>query len=324
MAAQAVLVAEEPPPPKRRRGDKPGESAPVGTKLVWFAMTVPGIVVLVLLFVVPFYAVLAVAGGTVNEIVGTPIPVWNPLEWTTTAYQAVWHDLTGSGSFLWPVIERTAVYVAVAAFVSLLIAYPAAYFVSRFAGRRKGLLLALLLAPFWVSYMMRMLAWIDLLQTDGYVNKILMHLHLISTPVTWLGGNSLTVVFGLIYGYVPYLILVLYAGLDRIDGRLIEAGRDLGLGRARTFWHVTLPMSRATIVTGMLITILPMIGDYYTNQMLSGAAHTSMLGNVIEGQLNSTGLQAEGAALSLLLLLVLTIPMLYYVITTNRASRMAS
>ncbi len=90
-----------------------------------------------------------------------------------------------------------------------MIAYPAAYFVARFAGRRKALFLILLIAPFWISYMMRMLAWIDLLQTDGYVNKVLSFLHLISQPVDWLGGMPITVILGLVYGYIPYLILVL-------------------------------------------------------------------------------------------------------------------
>src|SRR5271170_7988008 len=104
------------------------------------------------------------------------------------------------------------------------------------------------------------------------------------------------------------MILVLYAGLDRIDQRLIEAGRDLGLNRWRTFVRVTLPLSRQSILTGLLITLLPMIGDYFTNQMLSGSASTSMIGNVIDGQLNSASQQAQGAALSLLLLAVLLAP----------------
>ena len=176
--------------------------------------------------------------------------------------------------------------MAVASVLCLLIGYPAAYFVARFAGRRKGLFLVLLIAPFWISYMMRMLAWIDLLQINGYVNKAL------TSPApgqprrsTGSAGSSVTVILGLVYGYIPYLILVLYAGLDRIDPSLIEAGRDLGLGRARTFLRVTLPLSRQPILTGMLITVLPMLGDYFTNQLLSGATSTSMIGNVIQGQL---------------------------------------
>jgi spermidine/putrescine transport system permease protein len=172
--------------------------------------------------------------------------------------------------------------------------------------------------------MMRMLAWIGLLQSDGYINKGLMALHLISQPVDWLGGLGFTVVLGLVYGYIPYLILVLYAGLDRIDPALIEAGRDLGLGRFRTFVKVTLPLSRQTIMAGMLITVLPMLGDYFTNQLLSGTTGTTMLGNVIDDQLTTNGLQGEGAVFSLLFLLALVMPMIYYVVSTNRTSRAAS
>jgi spermidine/putrescine transport system permease protein len=144
------------------------------------------------------------------------------------------------------------------------------------------------------------------------------------SPVNWLGGKSVTVIFGLVYGYIPYLILVLYAGLDRIDPALIEAGRDLGLSRIRTFVSITLPMSRQPILTGLLITVLPMLGDYYTNQLMSGAASTSMIGNLIQGQLGTPGLEGQGAVLSLLLLLVLLVPMIYYVVTTNRTSQVAS
>jgi ABC-type spermidine/putrescine transport system permease subunit I len=142
--------------------------------------------------------------------------------------------------------------------------------------------------------------------------------------VNWLGGHSITVILGLVYGYIPYLILVLYAGLDRIDHSLIEAGRDLGYGRFQTFMRVTLPLSRQPILTGMLITVLPMLGDYYTNQLLSGAPNTSMLGNLIQGQLGTPGLQGQGAVLSLLVLIVLLVPMIYYVISTNRAAKEVS
>jgi ABC-type spermidine/putrescine transport system permease subunit I len=294
-------------------------------RLFWVALAAPGIIWLALLFVVPFYAILAIAGGQV-DIFGNPVAVWNPLHWSTMNFTAAWRDVTGASAFVGPIVLRTLVYVALASLISLLIAYPAAYFVARFAGRRKGLFLILLIAPFWISYMMRMLAWIDLLQTDGYINKALTALHLISQPVDWLGGLGFTVVLGLVYGYIPYLILVLYAGLDRIDPALIEAGRDLGLGRVRTFVRVTLPLSRQAILTGMLITVLPMLGDYFTNQLLSGTTGTAMFGNVIDDQLTSSGgvLEGQGAVFSLLFLLLLIAPMIYYVVTTNRSSRSAT
>ena len=290
---------------------------------VWAGFAMPGIIWLILLFIVPFYVVLAIAGGELNAIFQSPVPVWNPLHWTGANFAAVFHDLVGQTAFVGPIFLRTVVYVGIASVVSLVIAYPAAYFVARYAGRRKVLFLALLIAPFWVSYMMRMLAWIDLLQTDGYVNRALLNLHLISQPINWLGGKSLTVVLGLVYGYIPYMILVLYAGLDRIDQHLLEAGRDLGLNRVRTFLRVTLPLSRQAILTAMLITVLPMVGDYFTNQMLSGASSTAMIGNVVDSQLNTASQQAQGAALSVLLLVVLLVPMLYYVFRTRRAAEEA-
>ena len=292
--------------------------------LFYIGLALPGMIWLVVLFIVPFYAVLAIAMGQLNRLFASPIAVWNPLNWSSSNVINAFHDLVGSTSFAGPIVIRTVIYVAVAALLCLLIGYPAAYFVARFAGRRKALFLILLIAPFWISYMMRMLAWVDLLQTGGYVNRALIDLHLISHPVNWLGGLSVTVVLGLVYGYIPYMILVLYAGLDRIDPALIEAGRDLGLSRFRTFVHVTLPLSKQVILTAMLITVLPMLGDYFTNQLLSGSASTSMVGNLIQGQLGTPGLQGQGAVLSLLLLLVLLVPMIYYVVATNRSAREAN
>ena len=313
-APQRPVVAAKKRPARSRRN------------LFWMALAAPGMLWLVLLFIIPFYAALAIAMGQLDRLFETPIAVWNPFGWSLANVVNVGKDIAGSTSFAGPIIVRTIIYVAVASLLCLLIGYPAAYFVARFAGRRKGLFLVLLVAPFWISYMMRMLAWIDLLQSNGYVNKTLAFLGLTSTahPINWLGGKSIAVILGLVYGYIPYLILVLYAGLDRIDPALIEAGRDLGLSRARTFLRVTLPLSRQPILTALLITVLPMLGDYYTNQLLSGAASTSMIGNLIEGQLGTPGLEGQGAVLSLLLLLVLLVPMIYYVVATNRSSREAA
>src|SRR6201986_2833429 len=282
----------------------------------WIGVAAPGILWLAVLFVIPFYAVLSIALGQLDQLIEQPVAVWNPFDWSSSGVIDVWRDIFGTSAFAGPIILRTLAYTAIAALLCLLIGSPAAYFVARFAGRRKGLFLVLLIAPFWISYMMRMLAWIDLLPTGGYVNKALGWFGI--SPGNWLSGNSVTVVLGLVYGYIPYLIMVLYAGLDRIDPALLEAGRDLGLGRTRTFWHVTLPLSRQAILTGLLITVLPMLGDYYTNQMLSGSASTSMIGNLIQGQLGTPGLESQGAVLSLMLLVVLLIPMIYYVIATNR------
>src|ERR1700735_1688414 len=218
----------------------------------WIALAAPGIGWLVLLFIVPFYAVLAIAMGKLDQLFESPVAVWNPLAWSSENVIDVSRDLVGSASFAGPIVIRTVLYVAIASLLCLVIGYPAAYFVARFSGRRKGLFLILLIAPFWISYMMRMLAWVDLLQTGGYANTVLGWFGI--SPGHWLGGKAVTVILGLVYGYIPYLILVLFAGLDRIDPALIEAGRDLGLSRARTFARITLPVSKQPILTEMLLT----------------------------------------------------------------------
>jgi spermidine/putrescine transport system permease protein len=287
---------------------------------LWIGLAAPGAIWLLVLFVVPFYAMLAVAGGTENSFFQTVVPVWNPLHWSSANLTAEWHNLVGAGSFLGPPALRTLLYTAIATIISLGISYPVAYFVSRYAGRRKTLFLVLLIAPFWVSYMMRMLAWIDLLQQNGFVNSALSFLGLPGNT-DWLGGKSLTVILSLVYGYIPYVILVLYAGLDRIDQSLLEAARDLGLSKWRTFWHVTVRLSKPTIIAATFITVLPMLGDYFTNQLMSAAPGTTMIGNAIEGQLQSPGQTGEGAVLAIMMLIVLVIPMTYYVISTARASR---
>src|SRR5579875_3025737 len=318
MAASTQAHTTKPPASKPAR-----ERGPARRNLFWIALAAPGIIWLILLFIIPFYAVLAIAMGQLNRLFESPIAVWNPAGWNASNIIDAYRDVVGPTSFAGPIVIRTIIYVAIASLLCLVIGYPAAYFVARFAGRRKALFLVLLIAPFWISYMMRMLAWVDLLQTGGYLNRALMDLDLTSHQINWLGGMSVTVILGLVYGYVPYIILVLYAGLDRIDPALIEAGRDLGLGRVRTFLRVTLPLSRQPILTGLLITVLPMLGDYYTNQLMSGAASTSMVGNLIQGQLGTPGLEAQGAVLSLVLLLILLAPMIYYVIATNRSTQEA-
>ncbi|HEX3749710.1 MAG TPA: hypothetical protein VHW06_04045, partial [Streptosporangiaceae bacterium] len=173
----------------------PGRRPARGRNLFWIFLALPGMLWLVVLFIVPFYAALAIGMGQLDRLFETPIAVWNPVGWSLANVINVGKDIAGSTSFAGPIIVRTIVYVAVASLLCLVIGYPAAYFVARFAGRRKGLFLLLLIAPFWISYMMRMLAWIDLLQSNGYVNKTLAFLGLTSTahPINWLGGKSIAV-----------------------------------------------------------------------------------------------------------------------------------
>ena len=287
----------------------------------WAGLALPGVVWLCLFFLLPFYVILCVALGSVHPIFQTPRPEWNPLLWSTGAFEFVFEGLFSSGAGFQKVFLRTFAYVAIATALSLLIAYPVAYFIARFGGRWKGLLLVGLIAPFFISYLMRMLAWINLLQDDGWVNDVLVWIGVLDEPRNWLDGRASSVILGLVYGYVPFMILPLYAFLDRIDRNLLEAARDLGASPFEAFRLVTLPLSMPAVLAGIVIIALPMFGDYYTTDLLSQSPQTSMIGNQIFLYIRGGQQIPVGAALVVVLMLFLTVLMGYYLVSTARAHR---
>jgi len=299
----------------RRRGEV---SLRARHNILWPLLLAPGTVWLALLFVVPLYVVLAIVFGGIDPVFRTPLPVWNPVHWNTAQFTDVFSHIVGSDGFFGPALLRTAVFVLLASMLCLLIAYPVAYYTARLAGPHRKILLALLVAPFWISYMMRMLAWVNLLQTNGLVNKTLSVGGLFSVHTDWLNGRSVVVVLGLVYGYVPYMILPLYAGLDRLPPHALEAARDLGAGPFQTFRRVTLPLSRPVIIASVLLTCLPMLGDYFTSDLLSGSPETSMVGNLINNSVLTPGQTGQAGAFVLLVAVVALVPMLFYVRSARR------
>ncbi|MEO6823006.1 MAG: ABC transporter permease [Candidatus Nanopelagicales bacterium] len=297
----------------KKAGRKPRERR----SLLWPVLAIPGIVWLALLFVLPMYVVLAIVFGQQDPIFRNAIPVWNPLQWNSAQLQYVFSNIFGANAIYGAAILRTIVYVLLASSMCLIIAYPVAYFTARLAGRWKGILLILLIAPFWISYMMRMLAWVNLLQNDGLINKGLSLGGLFNVQVDWLNGMPLTVILGLVYGYVPYMILPLFAGLDRIPQSSLEAARDLGAGRFSAFVRVTWRLSQPAVIASILITCLPMLGDYYTNDMLSAQPSTSMVGNLINNTVLTPGQTGQAGAFVVLVLAAALLPMLWYVRSTR-------
>jgi spermidine/putrescine transport system permease protein len=307
----------------RRRQEGDASRGAWYPKWFWPSFSAPAALWLLLLFVVPFYAILSVAFGTVDPIFGSAVPVWNPLHWRGESFVFVLQQTFLRGGIYRPAAIRTVAYIASAAVLCLVIGYPVAYYIARYGGRWKALLLALLIAPFWISYLMRMLAWVNLLQDDGLVNKSLQAAGLIHTPIHWLEGQHITVILGLVYGYIPYMILPLFGALDRIDRSMLEAARDLGASSYSTFRRVTLPLSKQAILAGTIIVILPMFGDYYTADLLSASPRTTMVGNLVDEALGSPFV-GRAASLVVLLMVLLLLPILYYLATTRRAAREAA
>jgi len=303
----------------------------VTSRWTWRILALPGVVWLSIFFVVAFYAVLAVAFGNQDSF-SQPVPFWNPLDWNVGYVLDVLRDIWHGGQYL-TVFLRTFAFVAIAMAVSLAVGYPVAYFAARHThGKWRGIVLLALVLPFWINYLMRMLAWINLLSADGWatrflhtvgIERVFIWLGLLSSRGGWLDGQASTVILALVYGYVPFLILPLYASLDRIDQRQIEAARDLGASPLSGFLRVTLPLSTPGILAGAVLTALPMFGDYYTPDLVSASTKTNMIGNQIDELTRQGSEKVTGAVLTIALALVLLVLMVYYLRATRRATREA-
>jgi ABC-type spermidine/putrescine transport system permease subunit I len=302
-----------------------------GSRWTWRLLALPGIAWLSVFFLVALYAVLAVAFGN-QDTLSQPVPFWNPLDWNVGYVLDMLKNIGQGGQFL-TVSLRTIEFVAIAVALSLLVGYPVAYFTARHAaGRWRGLVLLGLILPLWINYLMRMLAWINLLAPDGLgtrtlhslgIEQLFLTLGLLDEPGGWLNGQPTTVILALVYGYLPYFILPLFVAIDRIDRRQIEAARDLGASRLSAFLRVTLPLSVPGILAGSVLIALPMFGDYYTADLVSASTQTNMMGNQIDEFMRQGSEKVTGAALTLLLSAFLLVLMFYYLRTTRRAGTTA-
>lgn len=283
---------------------------------IWAALAAPGAFWLLFFFAVPFYAVACVAFGSIDPIFRDAIPQWNPLNWSFGEFNAVFSSVT-SGP-LRGVFARTIVYVISAMIICFAIGFPVAYYLARHAGKRRMLLLLLIIAPFWVNYLMRMLAWVNLLSPSGLFSRFV---GIFGVQYNWLDGSPITVILGLVYGYIPFLILPLYATLERLDWRLVEAARDLGATSRQAFRVVTVPMAKAGVAAAAILIALPMFGDYYTNDLLSRSPKTEMLGNQIDFYINNSSQPQRGAVLVIMLSTLLLVALSWYLRSTSRIGK---
>ncbi len=273
-------------------------------------MLAPAGVWLVLLFAVPLGIVLAVSLGSTDPV-----------------YQAVygWHPQNFADVFdplFAPVLLRSVGYALATVVICLLIGYPIAYYIARFGGRWKTVLIAVVVLPFLVNYLVRTYAWVAILSDEGLVNGVLKDAGLAENGVR-LVNTSWAVIGGLVYGYLAFMILPLYAALDRMDPSLIEAGKDLYGTRWQTFWHVTWPAALQGVVAGCVLVFLPAVGDFVSAQLLGGP-DTYMIGNLIQQQFLEAQNWPFGAALTIVMMAFLLIWMLVYVRSASRAADEAS
>jgi spermidine/putrescine transport system permease protein len=251
--------------------------------------------------------VVAISFGS-TDILGNPTFGWNPSN----------YDVVLSHTMVSPFAHSIG-FAAAATAISLAIGYPTAYTIARYAGRLRHLLLALVLLPWFVDYLVRIYAWIVLFGDNGPINRLL---HAVGMggdpPVTFLNTQG-AVIAGLVYSYFPFMVLALYATIERIPAAIIEAGRDLYGTPWQTFRHVTWPASQAGVLAGCVLVFLPAAGDFANAQLLGGPG-SPMIGNLIEGQFAGGGYWPYGAAMALVLILLLGLAMVYYLRSAARTA----
>lgn len=206
------------------------------------------------------------------------------------------------GTVYWTVSLRSVIYAALTTGVCLLLGYPVAWFIGRAPERRRNLLLTLVMIPFWTSFLVRTYAWITILSTEGLLNSFLQYTHLISEPFEMLYTPG-AVVLGLIYNYLPFLILPVYGSVEKLDNSLIEASFDLGAGPLRTFQRVILPLTWPGIVAGILLVFIPAIGMFGITQLMGGGIQPT-IGEVIQNQFLQARDAPFGAALGMTLVVL--------------------
>jgi spermidine/putrescine transport system permease protein len=249
----------------------------------------PGLAWLVLFFAVPLGIIFVVSLGSRDQFGGVIL------------------DNPGFGNYLralepdfLPTVTNSLRYAVLTTILSIVVAYPIAYWISRYGGRRKMLLLILVMLPFWTSWVIRTYAWMIILRDNGVVNGILEGLGLTSEPIALL-NTDLAVVLGMTYGFLPFAILPLYVSIDRLDPALVAAARDLYASGRAAFWHVTLPLTMPGIIAAALLTFIPAIGDFVTPDLLGGA-QTITIAKVIQTLFLSSKDWPFGAALGFLLI----------------------
>ena len=278
---------------------------------------------LLALFLVPFVIVLKISFSQTVMALPPYRPVldlaagWTGLKdfaahLTTDAYALLGSDDLYLRSYL-----KSLEVAGLSTALLLAIGYPIAYGIVRSPRALQALLVMLVVLPFWTSFLIRVYAWMNILQRDGLLNDVLMRLQLIDAPRVWLSTDT-AVYIGLVYSYLPFMVLPLYAVLEKLDPALLEAAADLGCTRLRAFWRVTFPLSLPGVAAGALLCFIPITGEFVIPDLLGGS-RTLMIGQTLWTEFFSNRDWPVASAIAVALLALLLVPILFYERLQKRA-----
>ena len=282
----------------------------------WRAAAVIPYVWLTAFFLVPFLIVLKIS---LSETVIAQ-PPYLPVLDLAAGWEGLRRFLAGLSFDNYAALGSDRLYLAaylksleVAAFSTLMLlalGYPFAYAMARAPRRLQAMLVMLVVLPFWTSFLIRVYAWINILQRDGLFNQMLLALGIVEEPVGWLSTNT-AVYIGIVYSYFPFMVLPLYAALEKIEVSLHEAAADLGAPPWKAFWRITVPLSRPGIIAGSLLCFIPIIGEFVIPDLLGGSA-TLMIGQTLWTEFFANRDWPIASAVAVALLCLLIVPILIY------------
>jgi spermidine/putrescine transport system permease protein len=273
-------------------------------KLTGYWLILPAAIWLAFFFVVPFFSLLSSS-------------LYDPNGSVLTGYSMTWHFQNFADAFAehWRTLLRSLSYAGIATLICLVMGYVLAYAIAFKSGRWKNLMLILVIAPFFTSFLLRTLSWKLILADDGFIVNMLQFVNILG-PEGRLLATPVAVIAGLTYNFLPFMVLPLYASLEKIDIRLIEASSDLYASPLRGFFKVTWPLSMPGIVAGTLLTFIPAAGDFINAELL-GSTKTRMVGNEIQELFTSVGDYAEAGALSVILMAVIVAMVIVWIRTSG-------
>jgi len=271
---------------------------------------------MVLFFLVPFGFVLKISLSQTAIAQPPYLPVFEPTQGFAAIKAALaelsldnFRLLVSDNLYVFSYL-RSLIVAVVSTSILLVIGYPIAYGMARLPRRWQGIAMMLVIVPFWTSFLIRIYAWINILQHDGLLNKILLALHLVSAPLVWLSTDS-AMYLGIVYSYLPFMILPLYATLVRMDPALLEAASDLGAAPRRAFWLVTFPLSLPGGAAGALLCFIPIMGEFVIPDLLTGS-NSLMIGQTLWLEFFTNKDWPVASAVAVVLLVLLVGPLVLY------------
>ncbi|MBL4807912.1 MAG: ABC transporter permease subunit [Rhodobacteraceae bacterium] len=275
---------------------------------------------LVAFFLIPFLVVLKISVSEPRIAIPPYAPLWETVNGAIKFninfenYAYMWEDSLYVNAYL-----SSVKIAAISTILTLIVGYPMAYYIARSPEPRRSILLLLIVLPFWTSFLLRVYAWIGILKTKGVINHFLLSVGIIDEPIIMM-QTDFAVYVGIVYTYLPFMILPLYANLVKLDNSLLEASTDLGAGRVSTFFRITFPLSWPGVLAGSMLVFIPVIGEFVIPTLLGGP-DTLMIGKVLWNEYFSNRDWPVASAVAMVMLIVMVIPIMILQNAQNREAK---